>query len=158
MLSPLGASLAQTEPVSTHVQAARELLDVLQTEKVINGSVEDELKLEFMQNPQLAPLEAIMRQFFTKYASWEYLKDDILHLYTDAFTESELKEISAFYRTKIGQKVLELFPELMGRSMALGNQKAQEHIGELQEMVRKRQKELEQENPKQENQEKPNPK
>ena len=142
IVSPLCLVVAQTTPAATHVQAAKEVLDLMQAEKMINATLEGELKFQLENNQQLAPFEAIMRQFFIKYAGWDSVKDDIFVLYTGAFSEAELKEISTFYRTKTGQKALDVFPDLMHKSMELRTEKIREHIEEFQEMVKNRQKEL----------------
>jgi hypothetical protein len=53
------------------------------------------------------------------------LVDDMLAemvpLYAETFTLDEIRQLSAFYATPVGQKMLAKMPELMGRSMEIGN-------------------------------------
>jgi hypothetical protein len=79
-----------------------------------------------------------MRQFFAKYVSWEALRPQLLALYTDTFTESELRELIAFYKTPVGQKSIEVMPGLFQKGIDIGQKLVQDHLGELREAVRKK--------------------
>lgn len=53
-----------------------------------------------------------------KQLSWDALKGDFIQAYAEAFTEDELKGLTAFYNSPIGQKLIEKQPavtEKMGR-------------------------------------------
>ena len=53
-----------------------------------------------------------------KQLSWDALKGDFIQAYAEAFTEDELKGMTAFYDSPIGQKLIEKQPavtEKMGR-------------------------------------------
>ena len=76
-----------------------------------------------------------MKKFFSKHLSWENLKDDFIKLYTDAFTEPELKDIYAFYQTPSGKKMVAKMPELTGKGMQLGASRVQANQAELQSML-----------------------
>jgi hypothetical protein len=41
-------------------------------------------------------------------------------VYAETFSEDELREIAAFYRSEAGRRLVEAMPELMRRSMTLG--------------------------------------
>jgi len=47
---------------------------------------------------------------------WNKLKPDMVKLYTTNFTESELKDLVAFYQSPLGKKVLEKMPQLTQQS------------------------------------------
>jgi hypothetical protein len=61
----------------------------------------------------------------------------MVRLYMDRFSEKELREITAFYRTPAGRKAIDTLPELMRLSATYGLRKAEEHAAELDEMVAK---------------------
>jgi hypothetical protein len=63
------------------------------------------------------------------------LKDDLIKIHMEEFTEEELKEIAAFYRTPIGKKAIQKMLPLQQKCSELGMKRVQENIGELQRMV-----------------------
>ena len=67
--------------------------------------------------------------------SAESLRKDVVEMYSEMFTAKELKDITAFYKTKTGQKTLEKLPEIMQRSMQLTQTRVMQNMGELQEML-----------------------
>lgn len=50
---------------------------------------------------------------------WDKLKPDMIKLYTANFSESELKDLVAFYQSPLGKKVLTKMPELTQQSAQL---------------------------------------
>lgn len=121
---------------TSHRQAAEELLRYTNVEKQLQGAIEQTVDIQVKANPQLAPRAGVLKKFFSKYMSWESLKDDIIKIYTDAFTENELKQITAFYKTPVGKKMLERTPEIMGKSMQLGVRRVQENQADLIRMLK----------------------
>ena len=71
------------------------------------------------------------------------LVDEILAetvpLYARTFTADELKQITAFYRTPVGAKMLTSMPKLMGEGMQLGQQIMQRRIGPLMQKLQQEQ-------------------
>jgi hypothetical protein len=63
------------------------------------------------------------------------LVDDILAetvpIYARHFSADELKQITAFYRTPVGGKMLKLMPQLMGEGMQIGQQIVQRRVGPM---------------------------
>ena len=57
-------------------------------------------------------------------------------LYAEVFTEGELRELTAFYRTELGQKMLVRLPEIMQRLMAITQRRLQEMVPSLLERIR----------------------
>jgi hypothetical protein len=78
-----------------------------------------------------------MKKFLAKYMSYDSLKKDIVDLYSTSFSVQELKDISTFYSTDTGKKTLEKLPELARMSNQLGNNRVQENINELHQMLEK---------------------
>lgn len=108
---------------------------------VLERSIDAALQAQIEANPQIKPLEDVMRQFLAKYMSWDYLKPGMVQMYGEAFAEPEVRELIAFYRTPLGQKMTTRMPELMQKGMALGQKAVQEHLPELQEAIAKKMKE-----------------
>ncbi|SDH32886.1 MULTISPECIES: DUF2059 domain-containing protein [unclassified Duganella] len=72
------------------------------------------------------------------------LVDDILAetvpLYARHFSADELKQITAFYRSPVGAKMLNLMPQLMGEGMQVGQQIVQRRIGPMLQKLQQGQK------------------
>ena len=127
---------------AAHLQAAAEVLAEANTEAVMTRATEEMLQLQLQQNPSLVPFEDILRDFLTEYLGWEALRDDLTRLYAAAFTEGELHEIAAFYRTPTGQKAVAMMPTLMTEGMQLGQRAVQEQMPELERRILVRSREL----------------
>ena len=63
------------------------------------------------------------------------LDEALLALYTDAFSEAELKELLAFYQTPVGRKVLEQMPQLMAHSAQLTQARLQQAVPEVDRLL-----------------------
>jgi uncharacterized protein len=93
----VSAPVLAEEPdlVSSHNSAAQELLTMLHVDTTMNETINIMLKAQPQQNPQLAEVEDILRAFLAKYVSYEAMRPDLIRMYTDAFTESDLREMIA---------------------------------------------------------------
>jgi hypothetical protein len=139
----LAAGAQAQQPSASHAQAVEELFQAMNMSNILDQSIDVMLKAQIEANPQLKQLEGVMREFMTKYLSWESVKPGMLQLYAEAFTEPELRELSAFYRTPLGQKTVTKMPELFQKGAALGQKAVQDHLPELQEAIAKKMKESE---------------
>src|SRR5215813_9748034 len=102
LFAPLAVYAATPSP--SHAQAAEELFRTIKMGEFMDRNIDTVVKAQIAQNPKLAKVEDAYRQFLNKYMRWEVLKPQVVKLYTDAFTEAELRELTAFYKTPIGQK------------------------------------------------------
>nr|WP_315261538.1 DUF2059 domain-containing protein [uncultured Duganella sp.] len=72
------------------------------------------------------------------------LVDDILNetvpIYARNFSADELKQITAFYRTPVGAKMLAKMPQLMGEGMQVGQQIVARRIGPMMQKLQQQQK------------------
>lgn len=138
----LGVQLGHVQAATpSHTKAAEELLSVMQADKNYNQAVEQLVDMQMRQNPAMTQFRDVMLEFFNKYMSFSSLKAEMAGLYADAFTEDELKSITAFYRTAHGQKMLDKAPELLRSGAEVGARRVQENMGELQNMIRARMQE-----------------
>lgn len=114
---------------------AEKLMNVMGMDVALEQSLEQMLIVQLQQNPSLAPYKKVMMDFFKKHMNYESLKPDMIKLYSEAFTELELREINEFYQTSTGKKTLEKMPELMARGGEIGAKRVQDNIHELREMI-----------------------
>jgi hypothetical protein len=149
------APAAEAEPVASpaappsasHLKTAAQLLELVHVDRSTSQALDVVLKVQLRQQPNLAPYEHTLRAFMQKYMSWESLKGDYARIYAEAFSEEELRQMIAFYRTPTGQKAISMIPELMAKGAALGQSRVQENREELQRMIQRRQKEIESHHP-----------
>ena len=134
---------AQQQLSASHMQAVEELLQALKVSEMLDQSIDVMLKMQLDANPRLKPVEGVMREFMAKYLGWAYVKPGVIQLYGEAFTEPELRELIAFYKTPLGQKTVTKMPELFQKGAALGQKAVQDHLPELKEAIEKKMKESE---------------
>ena len=132
--------LAQT---SSHQKAAVEYLKAQKSiEKTQNGVLlMFETRIEL--NPKLAQFYDIMTKWVKKYFTWEILSPAYIKVTMDTFSEAELREITAFYLTPIGQTMLKKNPELMRESGGITMGIFSKYKPELDKMIEERIKEIE---------------
>src|SRR5688500_9654041 len=104
LLCSLVVAQAQTPEKSKHYQAAEALLLTMNMKQVIDESLQQMLALQLKNNPNLQPAEATLKQFFSKYMSWEALREDYIKIYMEEFTEKELRDMISFFKTDTGKK------------------------------------------------------
>jgi hypothetical protein len=138
------ASPARSEEfTSRHRQAASDLLDLMKDSQDLAAAASSMMDAQIQANPQMEPFRDILVQWLQKYVNWETMEHRMLDLYMQTFTEAELHDLVAFYRTPTGRKSLEKLPALMQEGMKIGQELAEQHRGELERMIRARAEELE---------------
>ncbi|MEM7425015.1 MAG: DUF2059 domain-containing protein [Pseudomonadota bacterium] len=124
---PLLAAHAQDKPSDDHVKAAREMLRLSQADKMFNGVLPILLKqqVQYVQSirPNITP-EALKRfeEVFDERAkkAVEIVLVQVAEIYAGKFTEAEIAEISAFYNSDVGRKMIATKPELTKDAMSVG--------------------------------------
>jgi len=111
------------------------LLNTMGMETAFEQSISNILNIQLQQNPSLKPYKQVMLDFFSKHMSFQSLKPDMVNIYAEAFTTSELREINAFYSTPTGAKTIKLMPVLMAKGSQLASKRVQDNTQELQKMI-----------------------
>jgi hypothetical protein len=135
-------------PPATPVPASQaavilELFKAMKLQSEILSMPDAMMNAEISRNPGLTPFRDIMAGWLKKYMTWPAMQPELVKLYAANFTEAELKEMTAFYKTPTGQKSLRAMPEVMQRSAMLGAQLAQGHEEELKTAMAARSAQLE---------------
>lgn len=128
--------------MSPHEKAARELVRLVGADRLAREGVESMLG-SIPDAPETADYKEVVRAWYQKAFTDSDLESETARLYMDRFSEKELREIAAFYKTPTGRKAIEALPELMRESATFGMRKAQDHAVELQEMLDKAKEERE---------------
>jgi hypothetical protein len=128
--------------MSTHEKAARELVQLVGADRLAREGAESMLAT-IPETSETAVYKEVSRAWYEKLFADQDFESEMVRLYMDRFSEKELLEITAFYKTPAGRKAIDTLPELMRLSATYGLQKAQEHASELEEMVAKAREEHE---------------
>jgi hypothetical protein len=94
-----------TPPTAGQMAAARELLEVMHLQEVSAVGVKVALDEQIRANPQLEPYRAAMNAWGAEIFASEEAKTAFATLYAGAFSEADLRQLIAFYRTPLGQRV-----------------------------------------------------
>ena len=123
---------------NSHKKAANELLVTMGIEKMLEQANERLVGIQVAKNRKIVGYEDLVKAFYDKYSNWEVIKDDVIKMYTQSFTEQELNELTAFYKSPTGQKALSTMPTLMVKTIHAGQQNIKDHLPELQKEIEKR--------------------
>ncbi len=121
---------------STHAKAAEDLLLVTGTKVTLEKAIEQQLKMQVQSTPDLAPYEQVMMRFLEKNMGWETLKNELIRLYTQTFTEAELHSIVDFYKSPVGQKMVTKQSELVVQGTEIVVKKVQDNLPELEASIK----------------------
>lgn len=151
---------------NTKHEAALELVELMKTSKMFTDMLdeyrkaagkqmeanllaenEDKTKLTEEQKTSLADFDREFSRFqtvlFTKLDLKDFEAKVLVPLYLRYFTETEIREMTAFYRTKTGKKTLEALPKLMAESERVSAEYLGPIIAEVQSQIQKEDEERE---------------
>lgn|GEM_PF-246795 len=145
IFNPL-ASAQQPSPAA--IASAKELISVTGAttlfSPLIAGVVEQAKVLYLQQNPALAKdlNEITVQMRADLQPRFSELTDEVARLYAANFTEQELKDILAFYRTTAGKKLLGEQPKIVDSSMKFAqdwaNKLSDQVIAKMRDELKKR--------------------
>ena len=135
--SPLTAQAAAPSPAPSHARAAEELLLLFGMDDPMTNAAPmfEAIKRQFPANP--AAMD-VAKEFMDKYIKWEDVKPELIAAYTEAFSERELRELLAFYKTPIGAKFRTAMPTVAAKTMTIYQSRLQPHMMEMVEAIMKR--------------------
>ena len=136
------AAQAAGAPNAAALQAAREVLEITNAKDVMRATMQASFDAQIEQMPAMAPFRPVMEEWADKYLSWDVIAPRLAEVYAQTFTEQELRELIAFYRTPLGRKVAAETPELSRRGAVIGAKIAAAHTPELQQMIQAKMAEL----------------
>lgn len=116
-------------------KVVHELFKTLNMSITYQQTIEGMLDVQIKGNPAIAPFRETMLVFFNKHMGWESMKNDMAKIYMNTFSDMELKALIAFYKTPIGQKAAITVPAIASQGAALGQERVQANMAELQQMI-----------------------
>lgn len=122
------APLAAQEPSPGQLRAAERLVDVMRLESSWASTQEQMLRHMYQAAPDTGRLSAEsarefrttmekqLREMFAEKMSWERVEPEYVRLYASLYTEDELRQLTAFYESPVGQKSIRIQPEVVART------------------------------------------
>jgi len=126
------------QPSSTHDQAVMDLIKLTKVEQQMATNTEAVADAMTKGNPMLVPFRDVIIEWSNKYLTWNAMFPEVTKLYKETFTESEIRQLIAFYQTPLGQKVLAKMPELTQKAFSIGSTIGQAHSDELRHKLKRR--------------------
>ena len=87
------------------------------------------------QKKQIADFQQRVMDTVNQKIGWKALEPDFITLYAGTYTEEELDGIVTFYKSPVGQRMIEKTPELTAKSTQITQQKMTELQPVLSQMV-----------------------
>ena len=112
-------------------KTADELIKIIGDNTDIQSMHQQMVEMMVRSDPTLQPHQSIIQGWIKKTMTWENMRDDFKAIYAKYFTEEELTELLAFYKTDTGKKTLTAMPSLMREGGVVGMKLAKDHQEEL---------------------------
>lgn len=112
------------------LEAARKLIDVVNTKENYDKVLENVLDLQIQMIPEIEPHKDDMGEFISNHLSLEFLKNESTAIYAEFFTPYELAAILQFHNTPVGKKYNLILPEILKKLNAVAVMKLQSAIDE----------------------------
>jgi uncharacterized protein len=123
---------------ASHAASAETFLKLAHADKLgtpVYMQVQQMFAQRLSRPKRLPPSKAVLETYQAKANTaldqaigWDKLKPDMVKLYTTNFSESELKDLVAFYQSPLGKKVLEKMPQLTQQSAQLTQAKLESAV------------------------------
>ncbi|MFA5353037.1 MAG: DUF2059 domain-containing protein [Thermodesulfovibrionales bacterium] len=138
VLSTASPAFSQDKPApSSHEKTALELYQLIGGTNSAEAGADAMLEVIIKNNPEMKEYRDVFRSWYIKVFADKAFESQVAGLYVKFFTEGELHELIAFYKTPVGQKTLKALPEIAKQSAMIGENLAEAHAQELQEMLMK---------------------
>jgi hypothetical protein len=147
LASSVNTAVAQ-QPSAAALATAKELITVKGATALwaplVPGVIEQAKSVFLQTNPMLSKdLNEVAAKLRTDYAARSAeVVNDVAKLYAERFTEQELKDALAFYKSPLGKKMVTEEPAILDQSMrnaqTWANRLSEEVIGKMRAEMRKR--------------------
>lgn len=137
VVAPSAGAQTQTQPPTAGaMKAATELMQIMHAEQSFRDAISASFDAQVQANPAMAPFRPTMQQFADKYVTWDQMGPQLTAVYAANFSESEIRDLIAFYKTPIGQKLASRSATIAAQSQQIALTVVQAHQGELVDMIR----------------------
>jgi hypothetical protein len=119
------------QDTDSHTKAAHDFLNAIRAKENFENAMKG--VLASMKDEDV---KAVAQQMLGDFG-WDSINDDMARLYVEQFSESELKELAAFFNTPTGQKYARKIPLLTKRAKEIGIKCMSELVDKYLEMDEK---------------------
>lgn len=147
------ASCSAFSSEETKRQQLNELMDLMSMSSLVDSmysQFEAQMKGMSAQMGVKPSEQVIFDKYYTKMIqlmkneiSWKKMEPAVMDIYNRNFTEKEVADMLAFYRTETGKSVIKKLPVVMQESMQMSNGMVQKIIPEIQKLSQELAAELE---------------
>ena len=120
---------------SGHYKAAEDLMAAMNMPQTLDASIPQMVEMQVKGNPILVAKQEAFTAFMMKHSSWKALGAQYIKIYMEEYTESDLKELAAFYRTDLGKKLAAKQIGLSIKAGQLGQNVVQANMAELMQIM-----------------------
>lgn len=130
---------------TSHAAQAERFLELVNADRIavpVYAQVQQMFAERFAQTQAPESKRALLESYqskadaaLDKAIGWEEVKPDLVALYTDTFSEDELKRLNAFYESELGKKMLTKLPQLNARSAQVTQTKLQAAVPQVNKLL-----------------------
>jgi uncharacterized protein len=114
---------------ASHLAAAGRLIELVKTRESMRNAFISSVDALVTAAPaghvspaEVADMKQATADWFDQELDWNGLKAKLVDAYAQSFTEDELNQLVAFYKTPLGQKTLAQMPLLQRQAMVIGHE------------------------------------
>ncbi|MGE8498698.1 MAG: DUF2059 domain-containing protein [Pseudomonas sp.] len=129
----------------SHAADAEQFLQLARADKLavpVYAQVQQMFAQRFAESGAPQNKQAVLESYQAKAntaldqaVGWDKIKPDMVKLYTSNFTEAELQELITFYKSPLGQKVLQKMPTLTAESAQLTQAKLEAAVPQVNKLL-----------------------
>lgn len=145
-----GTAFAEDATLEKKIKLTEDMLSSMDLQKNMDRSFDMVKKMQmnivkkFSQgkdSEKALKLQAAIIDLMKKEFSWDSIKDDVVKVYAESFSEDELKALTDFYKSPVGQKLIQKQPEVQQKMMMIVQKKVMEVMPKVQAMTQQMLKE-----------------
>lgn len=129
------APLASSADADSHRAAVLELMELTGVPERVPEVSAQVIALQLQNVPLLDQFRPVVEEWMRRYFSWEAVGSRYVDLYVSLFSEQEIQDMLAFYRTPTGRKAVRLMPVLMEKGGEIALEQFRDHQADLQAMI-----------------------
>lgn len=131
------------QEMEKRMKAGEELVAAMKMRETWQQTLNNMVEVQARQFAGMIELKGVFEDFFNKYMSWDSIKDDMIKIYAEEFTAGEIKQLTEFYKTPVGEKFALKMPVLTKKGAEIGQKRVQDNMLELQVMLSNKMAEIE---------------
>ena len=119
-----------------------ELLVSMGMEDAVNSAVTQMLYDLFVSTPEFDMHQDIILAYAEERVSWDVLKGDLVKIYASEFTDAEIAELTRFYTSKVGKKLIKVTPDMTARVSNLVKKRYESDLDVLEMQMKDREMDM----------------